>query len=74
MIFNKTIDWILSLRGLDIYFKMWKRKRKNTDRVISEHNTILDNLPKTAFTSNLINFPNTQKKLKSSSKYNYNDN
>lgn len=54
---------------------MWKRKRKNTDRVISEHYTILDNLPKTAFTSTFINFPNTQKKLKSSSKYdNYNDN
>lgn len=45
------------------------------NRVISEHNTILDNLPKTAFTSNFINFPNTQNKLKSSSKYeNYNDN
>lgn len=52
------------------------KKKKNTDCVISEHYTIfLDNVSKTAFTSTFINFPNTEKKLMGSNKYeNYNDN
>lgn len=52
------------------------KKNKKTDCVISEHYTIfLDNVSKTAFTSTFINFPNTEKKLMGSNKYeNYNDN
>lgn len=78
MIFNEKIYWILYFSGLEsieIFISRCEEK-KNTDCVISEHYTIfLDNVSKTAFTSTFINFPNTEKKLMGSNKYeNYNDN